>query len=85
MSLDEFRTDDFFSDEEDDAQDGFPLEAVIPEAEAPRLERTRRSGNFLGMTPPQRAVLAVLLFMEVCALSLFILVATGRVVPPGMY
>ncbi len=85
MSLDDFRTEDFFSDEDDEAQEPFPLDAVIPEAEAPRLGRTRRSGNFLGMTPPQRAVLAILLFMEVCALSMFLLIASGRVVPPGLY
>ncbi len=85
MSLDDFRTEGFFDELEDEPEDALPLDAALPEAEAPRLRRSRRRSNFLGMTPPQRAVLAVMLFVEVCAVGMFLLIATGRMVPPGLY
>jgi len=85
MSLDDFRTEGLFDELEDEPEDAFPLDAVAPEAEAPRLRRSRRQSSFLGMTPPQRAVLAVMLFVEVCAVGMFLLIATGRMVPPGLY
>ncbi len=85
MSLDDFRTEGFFDELEDEPEDALPLDAVAPEAEAPLLRRSRRRSNFLGMTPPQRAVLAVMLFVEVCAVGMFLLIATGRMVPPGLY
>ncbi|GAB4525342.1 MAG: hypothetical protein Fur0018_09700 [Anaerolineales bacterium] len=95
MSLDDFRNDAFIFDDEEPAsspQDeapkaGLQFEYAEPLAEAPRLGRKRRAagGRFLGMTAPQRFLLSALLFVEVCVLGMFVLIATGRMVPPGMY
>jgi len=37
------------------------------------------SGNFLGMTPVQRFVIVLMLFMMVCVFGSFILLATGKI------
>jgi hypothetical protein len=47
-----------------------------------RREPTRRSEPFLGMTPVQRFVLALLLFMMTCVLGAGCLVLTGKVFLP---
>ena len=39
--------------------------------------------EFLGMTPPQRFVIAVMLLFMTCILSTFCLLVTERVVLPG--
>jgi hypothetical protein len=46
---------------------------------APRPKR-----NFLGMTPPQRFVIAVMLLMMTCVLSAFCLLVTERIFIPGL-
>jgi hypothetical protein len=43
---------------------------------------TRPASNFLGMTPLQRLVIAVMLLMIVCVLGTFFLIATDRIVLP---
>ncbi len=85
MGLDEFRNEDFFVDDEEDGGDF--MESSAPVAASPRAHRRSRrvSGGGMGLTPPQRLVLSVMLFMEVCIVGMFILIATGRVVPPGLY
>jgi hypothetical protein len=49
-------------------------------------ERTRHilPPLFLGMTPPQRFIISLLLLIFVCLLSSMCLLATGKVVPPFM-
>jgi hypothetical protein len=39
--------------------------------------------TFLGMTPPQRFVLAVMLLMMTCLLSTFCLIVTEKIYIPG--
>ncbi len=94
MNLDDFRNDaGFFDDEEEDnaaevsePESGVDFNYAEPVAATPRLGRRRGGGGqFLGMSAPQRLLLTVLLFVEVCALGMFVLIATGRVVPPSMY
>jgi hypothetical protein len=41
--------------------------------------------NFLGMTAPQRFVIAVMLFLMTCILGTFFLLVTERIVPPFIY
>jgi hypothetical protein len=52
-----------------------------PVSTEPRLHRSR----IFGMTPLQTFVVALLLFMLSCLLSVFCLLVTGRVVPPFLY
>ncbi len=93
MNLDDFRNDAvFFDDEEDNAAEVSAPESRLdfdyaePMARAPHSGKRRGGGGqFLGMSAPQRLLLTVLLFVEVCALGMFVLIATGRVVPPSMY
>ncbi len=42
----------------------------------------RQSGPFLGMSPQQRFVVALMLLLMVCVLGVFALIASGAVVPP---
>ena len=46
---------------------------------APRRRAASSNGRFLGMTPLQRFVLAILLFVSVCALGSMLLLITGKV------
>ena len=46
---------------------------------APKVKR-----EFLGMTPPQRFVVAVMLLMMTCVLSAFCLLVTERIFIPGL-
>lgn len=94
MNLDDFRNDAaFFDDDEEvdavessEPESGLDFDYAEPMAESPRLRQRRGGGDrFLGMSAPQRLLLTVLLFVEVCALGMFVLIATGRVVPPSMY
>ena len=39
-------------------------------------------GQFLGMSPVQRLVIAILIFLIACLLSTFCLLVTQRIVPP---
>ncbi|OJX38038.1 MAG: hypothetical protein BGO78_08350 [Chloroflexi bacterium 44-23] len=53
------------------------------EANQTPLAPSRKSGkNFLGMTAPQRFVLALLLLIAVIVLGSFCLLITGRIVLP---
>jgi hypothetical protein len=45
-------------------------------------ELTPKKKPFLGMTPVQRFVIAVLLLMMTCILSTFFLLVTERIAPP---
>jgi len=44
----------------------------------------RRQDRFLGMTAPQRFVIALMLLIMVCLLGSFCLLVTYKVVPPFM-
>lgn len=46
------------------------------------LETTGSRGLFLGMTAPQRFILAFMLLLMVCVLGTFCLLVTETVVPP---
>jgi hypothetical protein len=48
----------------------------------PRKMPARRRKPFLGLTPPQRFMLALMLFLAVLMLGAFCLVVTGRIVLP---
>lgn len=43
---------------------------------------TETPRHFLGMTAPQRMVIAVLLLLMTCVLGSFCLLVTGRIFPP---
>jgi hypothetical protein len=49
---------------------------------APRPRQTRR--HFMGLTPGQRLVLALMLLTITCLLSTFCLLATEKIVIPGL-
>jgi hypothetical protein len=53
-------------------------EAAFDEVQAPRL----RSGRFLGMTPLQRFIIAVMLMLMVCLVGTMCLLVTGKM---GLY
>jgi hypothetical protein len=59
--------------------------SYIEEEETPPIEEIHRSARFLGMTPLQTFVVAVLLLGITCLLSLFGLLVTGKIVPPFLY
>lgn len=73
--LDNLRDDEF---SKPFFEDDTPLEAPEPEVRP----IPRRSGRFLGMTPFQRFVIAMMLMMVVCLLGTMFLLATGRM---GLY
>jgi len=54
----------------------------MQEPEELNLDALRRKRPFLGLTPVQRFVLALMLFLNVCLLGFFCLMATGRIVLP---
>lgn len=41
--------------------------------------------HFLGMTPVQRFIIAVMLFLMVLISSAFCLLVTEKIIPPGLY
>jgi hypothetical protein len=54
-----------------------------PTAAAPRpMRRKQPRGYFLGMTPPQRFVVALLLFILVVLFGALCLLATGKIILP---
>lgn len=85
MSLDEFREAGAFIDEEEPG----PPEAGGGAPKSPkkttRSSRYGSSGGFLGITPVQRFILALMILMMTCLLGTFCLVLSGRVIPPGLY
>lgn len=68
---------------EDEALSGGPTE--VPEEDRKKRSRRRSSGGLTGLigtlSPLQRFVLALLLFLNVALLGCMCLVMTGRVVP----
>jgi len=56
----------------------------LDEEEAPQFEETEQPRKFLGMTPAQRFVIALMLLMITCLLSTFCLLVTEKVIPPFM-
>jgi hypothetical protein len=59
--------------------------SYVEEEEAPPIEEIHRPARFLGMTPLQTCVVAVLLLGITCLLSIFGLLVTGKIVPPFLY
>lgn len=74
--LDNLRDDDsskpFFEDEE----------APVIKESVTMSEPSRSSGRFLGMTPIQRFVIAMLMMFMVCVLGMMCLLITGKI---GLY
>jgi hypothetical protein len=58
------------------------FEEESPPGEVNNTQVVREGENFLGMTAPQRFVLALLLFFMVCVLGAFILMLTDKVMLP---
>ena len=51
-----------------------------PEQKTPQgRRRASTPGTFLGLTPVQRFILALMLFMMVCVLGSFLLIATEKI------
>ncbi len=75
--LDDFRkqADDSSLFEEKPAEQ----DTSVPEAPA------KKTGYFLGMTPAQRFIIAVMLLVLTCMLSAVCLLVTEKVVPPFLY
>ncbi len=47
--------------------------------------RFYRGGKFLGMTPTQRFVLALMLLLLTCLFGFFFLLVTGRIAPSFLF
>jgi len=52
------------------------------EQEEPQLERTHQEHHFIGITPPQRFIVAILLLMMTFILGVLFLLVTAKIVPP---
>jgi len=65
------QTDDGFYSEEEE-EESYAFEEVSSPA----------SAQFLGMTPPQRFVIATMLLLMVCVLGLFFLLVTEKIYLP---
>jgi hypothetical protein len=52
--------------------------------EEPFIETNQPAGHFLGMTPVQRFIVAVMLLMMVIILGVLFLLVTSKIVPPFM-
>jgi hypothetical protein len=61
-----------YDDETPPQQTGLPMQPIQP----------ANQGTFLGMTAGQRFVLALMLFMMVCVLGVFALIATEKIYLP---
>ncbi len=57
----------------------FQEDQIPPEQQTPPSRRGSSKGTILGMTPIQRFVLALMLFMMVCVLGSFLLIATEKI------
>ena len=68
----------------DDFREQASASDFLDEEEAPRLDETEHPRKFLGMTPAQRFVIALMLLMITCILSTFCLLVTEKVIPPFM-
>jgi hypothetical protein len=58
----------------------FQEEQAPPEKPPSRLRRRRSYGPFLGMTPLQRFVVALMLFLMTCMLGTLCLLVTEKIV-----
>jgi len=64
----------------DDAENSFYEEDTLPpEKVTAPPPRRRSSGKFLGMTPIQRFIIAVMLMVAVCASGMVCLLLTNRI------
>lgn len=75
--LDDLRNSSSFIDDEETP--GQEQEAVHQ-----RPDRSRKNDTFLGMTAQQRLILSLMLFLMVCILGVFALIATSSIALPGM-
>ncbi len=71
---------DYFEEDEEE-------EAVVEEVDDPTFNYSEPdaptdSGPFLGMTPTQRFVIAVMMLLMVCVMSMFFLILTERIYLP---
>jgi len=66
---------------DDAASSSFYEEDTLPPEEAQVFEppKRKRSGNFLGITPVQRFILAVMLMVTVCVLGTMCLLLTNKI------
>jgi hypothetical protein len=63
-----------------DASSFYEEDTIPPEqAKAVALPRRRSSGKFLGMTPLQRFILAMMLMAAVCASGMVCLLLTNKI------
>jgi len=69
-----------FDDFRQQADSGFEEEEE--ESKPEEVEPDEPVRYFLGITPPQRFLLAIILLFLACILSAFCLLATAKVVPP---
>ncbi len=66
-----------FYEEEDLFRDAEEVRPAAPPRRS-KPKQTSSNAGFLGMTPVQRFVLALMLFITVCVLGALLLVVTGR-------
>jgi len=67
----------------DDLREQADAASVFDEAESPLPEvSSLGSKHFLGMTPAQRFVIALILLLAACVLSAFCLLVTEKIVLP---
>jgi len=59
--------------------------SFLEDEESLPVEEPRRPPRFLGMTPIQTFVVAILMLGIICLVSLFGLLVTGKIVPPFLY
>jgi hypothetical protein len=74
--------EEFRAEGADYAFDEEPEEAGEQDVYALNETDAPRKGYFLGMTPVQRFIIAVLLLLMTCILSSFLLLVTERIAPP---
>jgi hypothetical protein len=70
-----------FDNLRDDAASSFYEEDTQPPDEEVHVSAPKRknSGKFLGMTPVQRFIIAVMLMIAVCTLGVMCLLLTGKI------
>ena len=73
--LDEFR-------EQANMESSFEVEETQEDEPDLSTAPARSSGQFLGMTPAQRFIVATMLLAITCLISSLCLMVTGKVVPP---
>lgn len=58
--------------------DDEPYFEPAPPVERPSARTKRRPGRFLGMTPVQRFILALMLMMAVCMVGILVMLVSGK-------